>query len=438
MNQLVVLPPASSPPSQRSLISHMALGAVVIFGLLGGLGFCAAAIDIAGAVVAPGVIVVTSDTKKVQHPSGGVVRDIRVHNGSSVKAGDLLLTLDDTVLTANLALVSNSLTELQVRKMRLMAERSGAAEMTLPPLDDLASEVVEHAMRDETALLTTRRAARESIKNQLHQRIAQIQNEVAGLEAQLDAKKQEIAFVGTELQGATQLWGKKLIAVTKYTALQREAARLDGERGQLMASIAQAQEKIGETSLKILQTDYDFTSEAGKDLRDTDYRIGELVERKAAAEDQLRRAKIISSQDGIVHELAVHSVGGVVSPGETIMVIVPQEEALISEVRIMPQDIDQVRVDQDVMLRFTAFDQGTTPACSGKVRYISPDLSSDRHTGATYYVARIELSGAQAACPGNLLPGMPVEAYLMTGQRSTLSYFTKPMRDQIARAFRER
>jgi HlyD family secretion protein len=425
--------------SQRSMKAHAIFGFGLIFCLLGGLCSWATAMSIASAVIAHGQVVVSSDTKRIQHPTGGVVKEIWVRNGSVVRQGEPLLSLDETVTGANLALVSKGLTELTLRRARLIAERDGVHRITFPAKASLVAEIADNAMFGENALFEMRLAARKSVKAQLQQRIQQTEDELIGLKAQLDAKVQEITFIGTELTGARELWQKSLMPITKYTALQREAARLKGEHGQLLASVALAKGKITETELKILQIGQDESSEISKELRDTEYRINEFVERKVTAEDQLQRTQITAPQAGIVHELAAHTIGGVIGPGDDIMLIVPQHEPLVVEVKIQPQDIDQIQIGQTVLLRFSAFNQSTTPDCLGTLRHISADLTSDPRTGVVFYLARVDVQDECMNSLGNvrLLPGMPIETFIHTGERTVLSYFIKPLADQIARAFRD-
>jgi membrane fusion protein, type I secretion system len=230
------------------------------------------------------------------------------------------------------------------------------------------------------------------------------------------------------------------VQIQRVTALERDAARLEGERGQLIASTAQAKGKISEIELQILQIDQDLRSEVAKDLREVQGKIAELVERKVAAEDQLKRIDIRAPQDGMVHQSTVHTVGGVITPGEAIMLIVPEADALTVEAKLAPQDIDQVRVGQTAALRFSAFSQRTTPELDGVVSRVSADLTTDQRTGAAYYVVRITLSDSEIARLGGLrlVPGMPVEAFIKTGERTVLSYVMKPFTDQINRSFRSR
>jgi len=406
---------------------------------LGGGGLWATQTKFAGAIIAHGILVVSSHAKKVQHPSGGVIRQVFVKDGSLVRAGDPLITLDDTITRANVSLINKGLTELTIKRARLIAERDGAATIRNPAAEELVADIANRAMHDEQALFSSRQSVNGSIKAQLNERIAQTREEMAGLTSQLEAKAKEIDLVHTELAGAQELWKKSLVPIGKYTALQREAVKLGGEHGQLTASIALAKGKITETQLKILQIDQDRGSEVGKDLREVDYRINELSDRRIAGEDQLARATIVAPQAGMIHELTVFTPGGVIGPGDPLMLIIPQDDVLVAEIRVQPADIDQIAVGHGARLHFSAFNQSTTPDYHGTLRHIAADLSVDSHTGAQFYTARIELdrSGVNDPAALKLLPGMPVDAFIATDERTVLSYLLKPLIDQIARAFRD-
>jgi HlyD family secretion protein len=228
--------------------------------------------------------------------------------------------------------------------------------------------------------------------------------------------------------------------MNRLTALQRDAARIEGERNQLIAATAQTKGKITETELQIIQVDQDLRSEVGKDLGETRAKISEFVERKVATDDQLRRVDIRAPQDGIVQQLAVHTVGGIIAAGDAIMLIVPDADTLMVEVKISPQDIDQLYVGQVATLRFTAFNTRTTPEIEGSVSLISADITQDQRTGVSYYVARVTLNSSELARLGDvkLIPGMPVVAFIKTNERTMLSYLTKPLREQAERAFKEK
>jgi len=429
--------------SQRSIRRNLWAGTAVAVLLVGSVGGWAGTTDIAGAVIAPGALVVDSNVRKVQHPTGGVIGEILVRDGDRVKAGDIMVRLDATITRANLAIVTKGLDELLARKARLEAERDDrdGVEFPLALLARAVDPDVAHIMTGERKLFDLRRAARTGQKSQLRQRIVQLGQEVEGLTAQAAAKAQEIVLIQKELKGARELWDKNLMPITKLTQLEREATRLEGDRAQLIATGAQAKGKIIETELQIVQVDRDLASEVAKEMRDADAKIAELLERKVAAEDQLKRIDIRAPIDGVVHQSTAHTVGGVItSSGEPIMLIVPESDKLIVEAKVAPQDIDQHHVGQSAVLRFMAFNQRTTPEIDGVLSRISADAVTDQRTGGTYYTIRIALAAKEIAQLGEvkLVPGMPVEAFVRTGERKVISYLMKPLTDQFARAFRER
>lgn len=426
----------------HSIRRHAIAGIAVVFVLVVGVGGWAATADIAGALIAPGAIVVDSNVKKVQHPTGGVVGEVRVRDGDKVRAGDIVVRLDETVTRANLAIVTKGLNEMLARKARLEAEREGADALRLPR-EFVGSESdpdIADVLTGERRLLELRRKAREGQKAQLRQRIGQLEEEIIGLTAQQKAKAQEVTLINRELEGVKQLWEKKLVQMNRLTQLEREATRLSGERGQLIASSAQARGKISEIELQILQIDQDVSSEVAKELREIDGRIGEFVERKITAEDQLKRIDIRAPQDGLVFQSNVHTVGGVITAGDAIMLIVPAADNLTAEAKVDPKDIDRLQIGQAVVLRFSAFNQRTTPEITGTVTRISADISVDQRSGLSYYTIRVGMSAKEIARLGDvkLTPGMPVEAFVQTGDRTLLSYLMKPLSDQLNRAVREK
>jgi HlyD family secretion protein len=429
-------------PMRRSMRRHLVAAIVVVLVLVIGVGGWAATAVISGAVVASGSVVVDSNVKKVQHPTGGIVGELRVRDGDRVHAGDVVVRLDETVTRANLAIVTKGLGEMMARKARLESERDGLDTITFPAqlLAEAGDPDRAAAMDSERKLFDLRKTARSGQKAQLKERTAQLGEEITGLAAQQNSKAKEIALIDRELAGVRELWKQNLVQLTRLTALEREAARLDGERGQLVAAAAQAKGKIAETALQILQIDQDLASDVAKELRDVDGKIGEFVERKVTAEDQLKRIDIRAPQDGSVFQLAVHTVGGVITAGDPIMLIVPEADNLSVEVKVNPQDIDQLQLNQKAILRFSAFNARTTPEIEGIVTRISADTSTDQRTGQTYYTVRISMPAEQIERLGNvkLLPGMPVEAFVQTGDRTMLSYLMKPLHDQVMRAFREK
>lgn len=274
--------------------------------------------------------------------------------------------------------------------------------------------------------------------SQLRERVAQLEQEIGGLQAQITGKDREIALIEAELNGVRALLSKGLTQLTRVNSLEREAARLTGERGSLVSSIAQARGRIVETNLQILQVNEDLQQEVAKELREIQGSIGEFAERRIAAEDQLQRVVIRAPQAGIVHELAVHTAGAVIAPGEAVMLIVPAADKLEAEIKVAPQDIDQLTIGQRVNVRFSAFNQTLTPEIAGTLERIGADLTREPQTGLAYYLGRVSVSETEVAKLGGLklLPGMPVEAFLKTGDRTALSYLVKPLEDQIERSFR--
>jgi HlyD family secretion protein len=378
----------------------------------------------------------------VQHPTGGVVGELLAHDGTVVKAGDIVVRLDDTVTKANLAIVTKNLDAAMARAARLEAEQRGLDKLKFPPqLMNRASDPdVANVMASESKLFDVRVNGRVGQKAQLHERIAQLKEEIDGLTAQETAKNQETALVEKELTGVRQLYDQHLVQISRLTTLERDAARLNGERAQYVASRAQAKGKITETELQIIQVDKDMVSEVSKDLRETNDKIGELIERKVTAEDQLRRVDIRAPQDGVVEQSTVHTVGGVINAGDAIMLIVPQTDDLQVEAKVNPQDIDKLQVGQKTLLRLSAFNQRTTPELNGIVSRVSPDVTTDQRTGQSYYTIRVSMPPEEIARLGDakLIPGMPAEAFVQTGDRTMFSYLMKPLNDQLMRAFREK
>ncbi len=427
---------------RHSIRRHILMSLVVVLLLVGGIGGWAATSEFAGAVIAQGQLVVDTNVKKVQHPTGGVVAELRVRDGDMVNVGDIVIKLDDTQTRANLAIVVKGLDEFAARRTREEAELEGKDTIAFPEGLTAREDDPEVAkiLTGEAALFEIRRKTREGLKAQLIERVSQSEEEITGLVAQVDSKDKQVDWVKKELQGVRELWAKQLVQFTRVTTLEREQARLEGERGQLVASIAQSKGKIAETKIQILQVDQDMRTEVGKDLADIRGKAAELVEKKVAAEDQLKRIDIRAPQSGMVHQLDVHTVGGVVSAGQQIMLIVPAADKLIVEAKVQPQDIDQVRVGQPAVLRYTTFNSRTTPELNGEVAVVSGDVTQDQRTGASYYTVRIAVPPSEITrLEGvKLVPGMPVEVFIQTTIRTVVSYFVRPFQDQIAKAFREK
>jgi HlyD family secretion protein len=416
------------------------LRALLVVGILGG-GWMVL-VPLAGAVVVPGNLVVQSNVKTIQHPTGGVVAEIPVHNGMRVSAGDLLLRLDATQAQASLQVVSKQLDEARARMARLVAERDGLPRPVVPA--ELSARMddsnVKTLLASEASLFRARATARDSQKDLLQSRVSQLGEEIGGLEAQVASKARQIELITGELTGVQDLYDKRLVPLNRLTTLQRESARIEGERGQLISAIAETKAKIGEAQLQIVKLDQDFRSDVVKELGESQGKEAELSERGVAARDVLERIELHAPTSGVIHQLAAHTLGGVIRPGDTIMEIVPDSDDLQIEARLQPNDIDQVRMGQQAYVRFSAFNQRVTPQLAGQVSYVSADISHDQQTNAPYFTVRVmlpdderhRLAGLQ------LVSGMPAEVFMQTGSRTMFSYLFKPIFDQLQRAFVER
>jgi HlyD family secretion protein len=420
---------------------YLRTGGVVVFILVGGIGGWAATSSLAGAVIVPGTVVVDSNTKKIQHQTGGIVGEIRVADGDHVNTGDLLIRLDETITHANLLVITKQRDENAARLARLKAERDSADHIEVPGSlkDRINDPEIAAIIAGETTLFQSRRTAHDGQKAQIRERIDQLREEIVGLAGQQAANAKQLSLIEQELKGVDDLFAKNLVPVTRVTTLRRDASRLEGESAQLISSVAQAKGKIAENELQAIQIDQDFRTDVIKELRDLEGKEAELSEHQVTAEDQLRRVEIRAPQSGIVHELAVHTVGGVITPGEQMMMIVPDNDELVVEVKVPPQDIDRVHMGQTAFIRFPAFNMRTTPEFNGSVTRISADTSREAQSTQTHYLARVALSPQEKQRLGRLklLPGMPAEVHLKTAERTALSYFLKPLAEQMSKAFRE-
>ncbi|HZH51017.1 MAG TPA: HlyD family type I secretion periplasmic adaptor subunit [Microvirga sp.] len=439
---LIQVQKPQKPSRHQKALRRSAIAGTALIALFGGtIGLWAATATLSGAVVAGGQFVVDSSIKKVQHSQGGIVGELKVRDGDRVKEGDLLIRLDETLTRANLQVVAKQLDEFLARQARLEAERDGAPEVKTPAefANRLNDPAIAKIMASERTLFEARRATREAQKDQLRKRISQSQDEIVGLKAQQVAKIREAKLITEELKGVRELYEKNLVQLPRLNALERDAASIEGQRGQLIAAIAQAEGRIAETEFQIIQIDEQMRAEALQELRDIQGKIAEYTERRVAAEDQLKRIDIRSPSDGYVHQLNVHTVGGVISPAEPVMFIVPTNDSLDLEARVQPHEIDQVQVGQKATVRVHATNQRTTPELQGTVTRISADVSRDQQTGASFYTIRVGLPPEEINRLGNLklMAGMQAEVFVQVNERTPFQYLIKPLEEQVARAFRE-
>jgi membrane fusion protein, type I secretion system len=413
---------------------------IAVFG--GIFGVWSLATTLSGAVIAPGQFVVDTSVKKVQHPSGGVVAQLLVHDGDRVQEGDLLIRLDETVTRANLQVLVKQMDELAGRQARLEAERDGSETLEAPRefAGRLSDPEVARIVAAEQKLFQARRTARDSQRAQLSKRITQLQEEIRGVRAQQDANGRETEIISHELKGVRELFAKGLTPIMRINGLERQAVTLDGQKGQLAASVAQSEGKIAEIELQIMQVDQTLRAETQTELREVQGKLAELSERRVAAEDALKRVDLRAPAAGYVHQLAVHTVGGVLTAAEPAMLIVPAKEELVVEARATPQDRDQLHEGQNVTVRVTTSNQRSTPTLNGTLTRIAADVSKDGTNGTSYYTVRVTIPKQELARLRGvtITAGMQAEAFIEIGTRSPLTYLLKPLSDQVSRAFRER
>jgi HlyD family secretion protein len=417
------------------------LRALIIGGVLGG-GWLTL-VPLAGAVVVPGTLVVQSNVKTIQHPTGGVVAQIPVQNGMRVKAGDLLLRLDPTQAQASLETVSKQLDDARARIARLVAERDGQDRPGIPPEFSarMNEDSVKNTLASEEALFKARFSTHQSQRELLENRVSQLGEEIKGLNSQIESKAKELELITSELTGVQELYDKRLVPLTRLTTLQRDRTRIEGERGQLVSAIAETKAKIGEAQLQIVKIDQDFRSDVVKELGETQGKEAELEQKAVSARDIIARIDLRAPTSGLIHQLVAHTIGGVIKAGDPIMEIVPDSDDLQIEAKLDPKDIDQVRTGQKAFVKFSAFNARVTPEVTGDVSYVSADTSKEAQgPQQPFYTVRVtlpeeerrKLDGEQ------LVSGMPAEVFMQTGSRTMLTYLFKPIMEQLGRAFVER
>lgn len=426
----------------RSLRSHAAFGALAIAAVLGGIGYWAMVTPISGAVVAGGTFVVEGGSRLVQHPEGGVVADIRVDNDEAVRAGQVLVRLDGTSIAAGLAVVQSQLVQAHVARARLLAESAGEAQMSWPEaldaLPDLAASQALYAA--ETRLFDLRRQTLANQNSQLDEQVSQLERQIEGLDAERRSNADELAIVDEETSRYQALVDQKLTDTARLTESRKAATRLNGELARIEAETARIGATIAERRLQGAQLVDDFQGQVLTALNEANQKIAELTQQEIAAKDRLARLVITAPIDGVVHESAVQTVGGVIGAGETLMRVVPQTEITRLDARVGPLDIDKLAMGQEARLKLPGFDPRTTPELVAHVSRISPDLSTDNATGAHFYLVRVELDPDQLArLPDGvrLIPGMPVEAFFTTTDRTVLAYLLSPVLSELSLVFRE-
>lgn len=442
----------AAPP--RNAMRPLVLAGVVILVVFGGIGAWSATAPIDSAVVAPGMIAVETDRRAVQHLEGGIVAEVLVKEGAIVKQGQLLMRLDETKTRGQEEVARGERYTQLAAEARLTAERDDRPSVTFP--DELLARKSEKKVADilklANAQFETRATAIKGQRQILQQRIVQLEEQIEGFRALQKSKARQSELIDEEMRMIEDLVKKGHVTRQRYLALQREASRLDGEAADHIASIAKAQQTIGETKLQILQLDNDRQQEITKELRDVQAKLFEATERLGMLEDQSRRLEITAPVDGTVINLAYVTVGGVVPPGATILAIVPSNEKIVAQAQVSPADIDSVHPGQLVHIRFSTASAKNTPVLEGTLEYVSADrLTMDQRPGLStaamptlvpnaFYTARVTIDNAQLAKLGDLKihTGMPVEVLINRGERTALQYIAGPLSNNFARAFKER
>jgi HlyD family secretion protein len=434
-----------NPVDALSTMRQQVATGVTIIAVLGGSATAWASLaKLESAVVSQGVVVVEGSVKKVQHPTGGVVGKLLVKEGQRVNAGDLLISLDDTATRAQLAIVDNDLSAFSIRHARLVAERDDTAAMEVPKTMAAAAKAdanIRKIIASEQRLLESRRTSRLGQKGQLSERIVQLKLEIVGTQEQLDAASKTLKLATNEFKVQQDLLARGLTQTQRVTALEREVTRTVGQIGELTAKISQLKGKITETDLQISQVDRDMATEVQKDMREAETKITELSERRIGALDVLTRVDIRAPSTGAVNQLAANTVGGVVTPQDVLMIIVPDSNRLEVEVQLNPQDIDQIGPGLPARVRFTAFNRNTTPEIQATLYRVGADRSKEQQTGRPYFSGGVSFTAEQLAALGKgnqLVAGMPAEVYIRTGERTFASYLFKSMSDFFKRGIKEK
>ncbi len=425
----------------RSLRRLQLFGFGSVAAMLALFGVWTALADINGAVIAPATIQAESYSKKVQHREGGNVLKIMVKDGDIVTAGQELITLDPTETQAELSIIQGQLDELAVKRARLLAQRDGEPDLALPAdLKDRAAEPsLAEIIAGQQKLLQSTQQTISGKQEQYKVQAGQFEEEIKGIESQIAGGKKQLALISQETEGLKKLQAQGLVPASRVMSMDREAARISGEQGQLAGSKASLQAKISETKLQVLQVQEDARTQALTDLRDTEGKIGELQGRQVASKSRLAHLSIKAPITGTIYQMAVHTEGGVIAPNEPLMMILPQGDDLVLQAQVTPNDIDHVHLGQPAEVVFNSFDSRVTPKISAQVTQVAADTTKQDQQTPAFYVVRLTISAKELEKLGKnkLKPGMSAEAFIQTESRSPFSYLIKPLIQQWSHAMRE-
>jgi HlyD family type I secretion membrane fusion protein len=417
------------------------LGLITVVLVFGGFGIWATFAPLAGAVIGQGVVKVDLNRKTVQHLEGGIVSEILVRDGDHVSAGQALVVLQDARISASVDLLQGQLDAELARAARLQAERDGFGQLEFPErLQARSSDgKVAELLRSEATFFETKRQALLSQIELLRGQIAQAQQEVTGLSAQLQAEEKAFALMEKEIAANQSLAQQHFIQGVRILELQRQLEDYNARRGERAAEIAQARQRIADLELRIVALQDDYVKQAAEDLTVSQAKIFDLEERLRPSQDAQRRMRVVAPISGTVVNLKVFTIGGVVAPRETILEIVPDDNPKIIETQIGVDAIDDVHVGQEADIRLSAYKRRETPLVQGVVTYVSADRLVDSNTNSVFYIAHVQVDGDSLREAGDLkvVPGMPAEVFIRTNSRTALDYLLAPVTASLRRSFRE-
>jgi HlyD family secretion protein len=447
MTSLITLDQASPPPVPASPLARtrelVLAGSALIGVFVIGFGAWSVMAPLESAAVAVGSVVSESSRKTVQHLEGGIISAILVHDGDQVTAGQTLIRLDDTKARTTLLALRGQLWDAKAREARLVAERDGAATIDFPAdlLAQQSEPAVAAALAGQQKIFDARRSLVESKTAAIGERINQVHEEINGHQAEVVALEKRVALLQEEVGGVKQLVASGLERKSRLLQLERDLADADGKRGDTLAQIARAKQTIAEAEIDILSLQNDRQKDVADELRETQKKGHELAEQVQAAADVLARDDVKAPENGTITDLRVHTPGGVISPGEALLDLVPEADRLVVEVQVRPEDIDRVREGLPAQVRLLPYKQRRTPLLNARVTYVSADRLVDKRTERPYYTAKLRIDEKELAALGGevkMVPGMPSEAMIETGETTVAAYALSPILDSFHRAFREK
>lgn len=429
-------------PDQRARPTIL-MGLMLMFLLFGVIGLWACLWPLQTGAIAPGRVMTESNRKDIQHLEGGIIQEILVGDGDVVKAGQALVKLDATNAKARNEQVLAQYLTAKATEARLVAERDNKESVTFPAdylTQESANAKVKEVLDTQRRLFTTRRDALNGEVEVLNQKIAQSGDEIRGLKEQISAAGTQIGLLNEEIKTVGELVKSGNAVKSRLLALQRQQADLMGQRGNAQAMVSRANQTINESKISILNAKNDFAKQVAAELKDTQTQLATLEEQARATTDVAKRVEVTAPIDGTVTALAVHTVGGVVQPGETLLSIIPSGDRLIVEARVNPQDIDVVHAGLTAQVKLTAYKTRYLRPVEGKVMTVSADRVDDKATNQSYFVARVEIPQSELAALGpsvKLSSGMPADVLIVTGTRKMISYIIDPIRESFGHAFHD-